>query len=189
MARYNTIQRAGSTLATSSFITPESALFTTLGGTAPYTVTMSSPVTTTGQSQSFYNSTAGTITLSTPSGTIKGPGFTAASTQTVPPQATYTLTSDGVGYIISNNEGGPQLATTLTASGTITAQGIVNLNPADANVSLAPTGTGVVTINPATSGTLNNVVIGGSNAKAATFTTVTLNTSMDGAGTIDGGTF
>ena len=164
-------------------------MFTTLGGSAPYTVTLSSPVTTTGVSQSFYNSTNGNITLSTPSGTIKGPGFTAAATQIIPTQATYTLTSDGTGYIISNNEGGPQLVTALTASGTITANGSVALSPADANVVLSPTGTGVVTINPATAGTLNNVDIGGSTAKAGTFTTLTLNTSMGGSGYIDGGTF
>lgn len=189
MARYNTIQRTGATTTTSSFVTPDSSLFTTLGGTPPYTVTLSSPITTTGLSQSFYNSTSGNITIATPSGTIKGPGFTAASTQVIPTQATFTITSDGTGYIISNNEGGPQLATSLTTSGTMTANGSVALSPLDANVVLSPTGTGVVTINPATAGTLNNVDIGGSTAKAGTFTTLTLNTSMGGSGYIDGGTF
>lgn len=189
MARYNSVQPVGSTTGTGSFVTPDSGLFTTLGGTPPYTVTLANPATSTGLSQTFYNSTNGSITLSTPSGTIKGPGFTAASSQTIPTQGTYTVTSDGVGYIVSNNEGGPQLVTSLTASGTITANGSVALSPADANVVLSPTGSGVVTINPATAGSLNNVAIGGSTASTATFTTVTLNTSMTGSGTIDGGTF
>lgn len=189
MARYNSVQPVGTTTGTGSFVTPDAGLFTTLGGTPPYTVTLANPATTVGMHQTFYNSTNGNITLSSPSGNIKGPGFTTAATQTIPTQATYTLTSDGTGYIISNNEGGPQLASALTVSGTITAQGTVGLSPANANVTLSPTGTGVVTINPATAGTLDNVAIGGTTAKAGTFTTLTLNTSMDGSGYIDGGTF
>ena len=54
-----------------------------------------------------------------------------------------------------------------------------NINPANANVSIAPTGTGSLTINPATAGTLNNLVIGGTTPLAATFTDVTLNAQGD----------
>jgi hypothetical protein len=164
-------------------------LLTTLSGSAPYTVTLASPVLYVGLSQSFFNSTSGTITLASPSGSIKGPGFTTASTQTIPSGATYTLTSDGTDYVITNNEGGPQVMTTLTTSGTLTANGSVALSPANANVVISPSGTGVVTINPATTGSLNNVTIGGSTAANGTFNTLTVNTSLTGSGTIDGGTF
>lgn len=68
------------------------------------------------------------------------------------------------------------LSSTLIAPGTVTALlGAVNLSPANAAVTLSPTGTGVVTIAPATAGTLNNVVIGGSTPLAGTFTTATAN--------------
>lgn len=59
------------------------------------------------------------------------------------------------------------------ASGTTLSVQTLSATAANANVSLAPTGTGVVTINPATAGTMNNVAIGGSTAAAGTFTTLT----------------
>lgn len=121
MARYNTVNSASSTTGATSFSTPAQGLLTTFTGTAPYTVTLASPVLYTGLAQSFYNNTSGTITLSTPSGSILGPGFTSAATQAVPQYATYTLTSDGTNYVITNNEGGPSVGTTASYSDTITA--------------------------------------------------------------------
>ena len=59
-----------------------------------------------------------------------------------------------------------------------------NFNPANANISIAPTGTGTVTINPATAGTMNNVAIGGSTAAAGSFTTLTTSSTV----TLNGGT-
>jgi hypothetical protein len=46
-------------------------------------------------------------------------------------------------------------------SGNITVNGGLSANPSNKNISLAPTGTGTVTINPATAGTMDNVAIGG----------------------------
>jgi len=189
MARYNTVNTAATSSGTATFSTPTQGLLTTLTGTAPYTVTLAMPQMFTGITQSFFNNTGGTVTLSTPGGNILGNGFTAATSQTIPANATYTLTSDGTNYVIVNNEGGPTTVTTLTASSTITANGSVQFNPANANVTISPTGTGTLTINPATTGTLNNITIGGTTAANATFNTVTLNTSLTGNGTIDGGTF
>jgi hypothetical protein len=59
----------------------------------------------------------------------------------------------------------------------------ININPANAQVDLSPTGTGVVRINPATAGTMNNMVIGGTTPLAGSFTdlSVTGTTSFDGA--------
>lgn len=189
MPRYNRINKVGTQSGAGGFATPNQGLFTTLTGTAPYTVTLADPVESHGIEQVFYNSTAGVITFSTPTGVIKGPAFSAAATQTIPANATYKITSDGVNYIISNNEGGPQAATELTVNSTLTTNGAVNLNPANATVSLSPSGSGTVTINPATAGTLNNVTIGNATAANATFNTVTVNTTIAGNGTIDGGTY
>lgn len=189
MARYNTAIPAATTTGSTTYGSPSQGVLTTLSGTAPYSVTMASPVLFVGFAQSFYNSTTGNITLVSPSGSIKGPGFTTAASQVIPAGATYTLTSDGTNYIITNNEGGPQVATAFTTSATFTANGTVNMSPTNATVTISPTGTGSLTMAPATTGTINNVNIGGTTAGNATFNTVTLNTSLTGSGTIDGGTF
>jgi hypothetical protein len=70
-------------------------------------------------------------------------------------------------------------------SGNITVNGGLLANPSNKNVSLAPTGTGTVTINPATAGTMNNMVIGGTTPLAITGTTITA-TKFVG---VSGGTF
>lgn len=58
-------------------------------------------------------------------------------------------------------------ATTLSASSTVT------LTPANTGVTISPSGTGVVTMNPGSTGTMNNMTIGNANAKAGTFTNLT----------------
>lgn len=69
--------------------------------------------------------------------------------------------------------------TTLTASSTIT------LSPANHNVTLSPTGTGTVTIAPATAGTLDKVAIGGTTPALGQFTYVgqSAATALSAAGT------
>ena len=57
-------------------------------------------------------------------------------------------------------------------SGVITINGGLSANPSNKNISLSPTGTGTVTINPATTGSMNTVTIGGTTPAAGTFTTV-----------------
>jgi len=66
-------------------------------------------------------------------------------------------------------------------SGNVTINGGLLANPANKNVSLAPTGTGSVTINPATVGAIDNMVIGATTPKAITGTTVTA-TTFSGSG-------
>ncbi len=66
---------------------------------------------------------------------------------------------------------------TFTSAG-LTSTAAVALSPANANVVLSPTGTGVVTINPATLGTLDNVTVGGTTKAAGGFTTITANTTI-----------
>jgi hypothetical protein len=189
MARFNSVATTATQSGAGVLSTPAQGLLTTLTGSAPYTVTLANPVLFLGIAQSFFNNTNGVVTLATPSGNIVGAGFTAATSQTIPLNATYTLTSDGTNYVVTNNEGGPISATAGTFSSTLTANGAVALNPANANVVISPTGTGAVTINPATAGSINNVVIGGTTASNGTFNTLTVNTTLTGNGTIDGGTF
>lgn len=55
---------------------------------------------------------------------------------------------------------------------TLDASGAVTLNPASANVTLSPTGTGIVTINPATTGAADNINIGLTTPRAARVTTL-----------------
>lgn len=140
MARYNTVVSTTTQSSTGTIGAPTQGLITTLTGTAPYVVTLAAPNLYTGVSQTFYNATSGLITLTSPSGNIKGPGFTSATSQTIPSGATYMLSSDGTDYIITNNEGGPQAVTTLTASGTITANAQLN-----ATSTVSFTGTSIAT--------------------------------------------
>jgi hypothetical protein len=52
------------------------------------------------------------------------------------------------------------------------------MNPANASISIAPTGTGTLTINPATAGTINNMAIGGTTPAAGAFTTLSATTAI-----------
>jgi hypothetical protein len=127
MARYNTVAPTTTSSGTATVASPTAGLLTTLTGTAPYTVTLADPRLFTGQAQTFYNATGGIVTLASPINNIKGPGFTTATSQTIPNNGTYTITSDGTDYVITNNEGGPQAVTTLTASGLINANGGISV--------------------------------------------------------------
>ncbi len=149
MARYNTVTSTQSTTGGTTFVTPAQGLLTTFTGTAPYTVTLASPVLYTGLAQSFFNSTGGTVTIASPSGNIKGPGFTAGTTQTIPNGATYTLTSDGTDYVITNNEGGPQVATTFSASGntSVTGSATFTVGTGATNLGGSLTVSGTTTLN------------------------------------------
>lgn len=70
-------------------------------------------------------------------------------------------------------------ATSISTGAFTASGGAFTASPASANVVLSPTGTGVVTISPATAGTMNNVVIGGVTPLAGTFTT-----ASDSAGNV-----
>lgn len=120
MARYNTVRSTTSTTGATSISAPTQGLVTTFTGTAPYTVTLPNPVLYLGQTQTFYNATAGTITVSTPSGNIVGPrGSAAATTFAVVTGAVIALSSDGTNYILSETIGGPVTGTTASFSGVV----------------------------------------------------------------------
>jgi hypothetical protein len=178
MARFNTTQSTISVTeaTTLTYVLDKSTIL--LSGTAGYTLTLSTPVPFPGTIQSIYNSTGGNVTIQTSAGNIIGNGFTAATTQIIPNNTTYTLTSNGTDYIITNNQGGPISVTAGTFSGALTANSTVSLSPANANVTASPTGSGTVTIAPATAGTINNVAIGGTTRGAGNFTTLDANAAV-----------
>ena len=179
MARYNSSVPVAVTTATSTIVTPLSGSLTKLTGTAPYTVTLPSPALYAGSNFMFWNNTAGVVTLSTPSGNIRGPGITTTvTTYAMPTNTVMMLASDGTDYILSENVGGILTATSGAFSDTLTANAAVNFNPANASISIAPTGSGTITINPATAGNINNMNIGASTRGTGAFTTLAANSTF-----------
>jgi hypothetical protein len=200
MARFNTQQStiAISGATTLTYVIDKSTIL--LSGATGYTVTLSSPVPYPGSIQSIFNGTTGNITINTPAGSILGSGFTSAANQTIPSNSTYTLTSDGTNYVVTNNEGGPIQATTGTFSSTLTANSTVSMSPANANITISPSGTGTVTIsptgtvtmspagaltiNPTAASTINNTSIGASTRSTGAFTTLQANNTVTLTGVI-----
>jgi hypothetical protein len=154
MARYNSVNSTSSVAGGTTISTPSSGLLTTLTGSG--TVTIPNPVYYTGQTQTFYNASGAILTLSTPGGNFTGPGTSGTASQTLANGAIITLVSDGTNYIAQAWLGGAVNATNITSTGAVT------LNPANASISLQPTGTGIVTIASSTgnAGTIDNMNIG-----------------------------
>lgn len=175
MARFNSVAQTITATGAVSFGSPAGGVFTTLTGTAPYSVTLASPVLFTGQSQTFHNITGGTVNLATPVGNIIGPSTSEGTTFAIPNGAIVTVTSNGTHYVLTDNEGGILTATAGTFSGTLTANNTVNFNPSNASISISPTGSGTLTVNPATTGTINNINIGGTTRGSGAFTTLAAN--------------
>jgi len=98
-------------------------------------------------------------------------------TQTWSASGTIVITSAGLGTI-NNMSVGATTASTGTFT-TLSATGALTANGANVSHSLAPTGTGSVTINPTTAGSINNMSIGGTTAALGTFTGVTVNSAAN----------
>ena len=102
----------------------------------------------------------------------------ANSNVTISPSGTGVLTmSSGAAGTLNNVSLGQSTPLAVTST-TLTATGTVSLSPANADVTLSPTGTGVVTLNPAASGTIDNIAIGGTTRAAGAFTTATATTAL-----------
>ena len=167
MARYNSATLIQTISAAATINSPLEGSTVKFTGSVQYTVVLPAPALYIGIPFTFYNANTQTVTLSTPSGAFVGAGGSSASTQTLLTTATVVVVSDGTNYAILSAIGGTVAASTLTAASTVT------LSPANANVVLSPSGTGIVTVAPATAGSLNNVTIGQSTALAGTFTSLT----------------
>jgi hypothetical protein len=115
----------------------------------------------------------GTSTLAGVSGST-----ITATTKFVSP---YYDASSSAGGALRNASGTAQLQWGGGGGNNITFDVAANLNPANAQVDISPTGTGTVRINPATASSMNNVVIGATTPLAITGTTIT-GTSFVGSG-------
>jgi hypothetical protein len=114
---------------------------------------------------------------------VSGNGLTA-TTPNADDGTAYTITSNATnantpGTIVfreavTGNFSAGTISAAISAS-TISASSTVTFNPLDANISIQPTGTGTVTINPATVGTINNTSIGASTRSTGAFTTLESN--------------
>lgn len=167
MARYNTSLATNSISGSTNISSPYSGAFTALSGTAPYTVTLPSPVLYPGSNQTFYNTTTGTITLSTPSGSFTGTGGTNSSTVSVYAGNVVSVTSDGTNYVVISEDGSALIATTGNFSGNVDISGTLTVTP-----------TGGINFAPSTTGTINNVAIGGTTRASGNFTTLAANNQV-----------
>jgi hypothetical protein len=103
-----------------------------------------------------------------------------ANTKFVSP---YYDASSSAGGALRNASGTPQLQWGGGGGNNLTFDVAANLNPANAQIDISPTGTGTVRINPATASSMNNVVIGATTPLAGSFTNLSVSgtTSFDGS--------
>ena len=169
MARYNSSSGSTTINGATTISTPNQGAFTNLTGTAPYTVTLPSPGLFPGSNQTFYNTTAGTVTLSTPSGTFSGTGASGTSTNTIFTGNVLSVTSDGTNYIVISEDGSPLIATTGSFSSDVTITG------ASATVNIQPSS---LTLFPGSIGAMDRVAIGVNNRSSGAFTTLAANAAV-----------
>jgi len=107
--------------------------------------------------------------------------LTASSTVTLSPaNANVTISPTGTGTVTfapatAGTINNMSIGATTRASGaftTLDANAAVGLSPANANVTISPTGTGTVTISPATQGAINRMTVGATVAASGAFTTL-----------------
>jgi len=169
MARFNTQPITGSVTAGGTLAALTQNAFIQLTGTAPYTVTLPSPVLYPGFNQTFYNATSGTITLTTPANVFTGAGGSGTANVIVPTTSTINIVSDGVNYVVVGEDGTSLTATTGLFSGNVT------INGAGATLSVTPQ---TVTINPGGSSTIDNINIGATTRGSGAFNTLTANAAV-----------
>jgi hypothetical protein len=104
-------------------------------------------------------------------------GFTTLSASTSVSTPIVKATSSA-GGALQNSSGTNQLQWGGGGGNNLSVDVAININPANAQVAISPTGTGSVTINPATAGTINNMSLGATTASTAVVTTLTANTSV-----------
>ena len=182
MARYNTAFTVNSISGATTLSTPNQGALTEFTGSGGFTVQLPNPALYPAATQAMYNASSGAVTLSTTAngGNIVGPGTGNTTTQIMPATSGILLYSDGTNWINFIDNGGPGAFSTLTASSTVT------LSPSSANVAISPS-SGSVTISPtggltiapsSSSGTINNVAIGGTTPLAGAFTSLSANNGL-----------
>lgn len=202
MARYNSVIPTASLAAASAdtLTTPIAGAFTKFTGTT-YGVTIGDPALFSGQSQTFYNSASGVITLtSSGSGTFRGPGSSGLATQALPASSTLTLYSDGTNWITAFDGGGPLAATTGSFAGDLTnstaaisvfnGSTTVNAFTGATTASIGSLATASSTTNLANgvtaSGSTNTINLGASGASGSTTSIVLGNVVSTSTATVNG---
>jgi hypothetical protein len=181
MARYNTVISSASVSTGTTLATPGQGVFTeiTASGT---TVQLPNPVLYSGSSLVFYNSSAGTSTLSstTNGGNILGPGLSSATSQNIGSNGSAVVYSDGSNWIQVLAGGGPLAGSTLSLSGQLTS----TVSTGTAPFVVAST-TNVANLNASS---LNGATfaspgsIGSSVAGSGAFTTLSASSTVSGSG-------
>ena len=160
-----------------------SGTVTSVSGTGTVSgISLSGTVTSTGNL-----TLGGTLDLSAPPAI----GGTTANTIT---GTTITANTKFVGTNFdASGSGGGALRTSSSAAVlqwgagggvNLTLDGAFNMNPANATIQISPTGTGTLTVNPATAGTINNMAIGGSTPLAGAFTTLSATSTVSVNGSV-----
>ena len=167
---------------------------TTVTGTYPnFTITSTDskvgdvvgPASATDNAIARFDSTTGkliqnSVVIVDDTGAVSGVTTLATSTSLTSPIFKATNSAGGA---LQNASGTNQLQWGGGGGNNLSVDVAININPANAQVAISPTGTGSVTINPATAGTINNMAIGGTTALAGSFTdlSVTGTLSFDAA--------
>jgi hypothetical protein len=166
-----------------SWATPTTGTVTSVSGTGTVSgISLSGTVTSTGNL-----TLGGTLDLSAPpaiggttANTITGTTVTA-TTKIVTPYVDATGSGGGA---LRTNGGAACLQWGAGGGVNLTLDGAFNMNPANATISIAPTGTGTLTVNPATAGTMNNMAVGGSTPAAGAFTTLSATSTVSVNGSV-----
>jgi len=160
-----------------------SGTVTSVGGTGTVSgISLSGTVTSSGNL-----TLGGTLDLSAPpaiggttANTIRGSTITA-TTKVVSP---YVDAASSAGGALRTLAGANCLQWGAGDAVNLTLDGPFNMNPANASISIAPTGTGTLTINPATAGTMNKMAIGGTTPAAGAFTTLSITSTFSANGSV-----
>jgi hypothetical protein len=174
-----------------SWATPTTGTVTSVGGTGTVSgISLSGTVTSSGSL-----TLGGTLDLSSPpaiggttANTVRGTTVTATSNFVSP----YFDAANSAGGALRNSSGTSCLQWGGGGGANLTVDVSANLNGANAQIDISPTGTGHVHINPAGSGSIemnptnagvmNNMVIGGTTPLAGTFTNLRFNGTLSLAG-------
>jgi hypothetical protein len=132
------------------------------------------PASSTDNAIARFDSTTGkllqnSVVIVGDTGVVTGVTELTASTKVVSP---HFDAQNSAGGQLRNASGTAQLQWGGGGGNNISVDVAININPANAQVAISPTGTGSVTMNPATAGTINNMSIGATTASTGAFTTL-----------------
>jgi hypothetical protein len=127
---------------------------------------------------------------------IDGAGFSIANVASI--TATGNVTGGNIlssifqavnsaGGALKNSGGTNQIQWGGGGGNNVSVDVAININPANAAVSISPTGSGIVTMSPATTGSINNMVLGNVTPQPANVTTLGTTGNITAAGILTDG--